>query len=61
MRDFLTAVGLLLVLEGALYALFPGGMQRMMAQALELSPSVLRAAGAFAAVSGFVVVWLIRG
>lgn len=60
MKDFLTAVGLLLVLEGVLYALFPSGMQRLMSQALELSPAVLRTGGILAAVLGFVVVWLIR-
>ena len=33
MNDFLTAVGLLFVIEGLLYAVFPDGMQRMMQQA----------------------------
>ena len=61
MEDLFTALGLVLVIEGALYALFPEGMQRMMAQALELPPALLRRAGLGAAVLGFVVVWLIRG
>jgi len=60
MEDFLAAIGLVLVLEGVLYALFPEGMQRMMASALELSPSMLRGGGLLAAVIGFVVVWLVR-
>jgi uncharacterized protein YjeT (DUF2065 family) len=61
MEDFVTAVGLVLVLEGALYALFPEGMQRMMEQALAMSPSFLRKTGLVVAVTGFFVVWLMRG
>lgn len=61
MEDLLTALGLMLVIEGALYALFPEGMQRMIQQVLEASPGLLRGAGLGAAVLGFVVVWLIRG
>lgn len=61
MADFATALGLVLVIEGALYALYPEGMQRMMAQALEMPPSFLRRAGLAAAVAGFIIVWLIRG
>ena len=60
MEDFLAAIGLVLVLEGVLYALFPNGMQRMMASALEMSPSVLRTGGLLAAFFGFAVVWLVR-
>lgn len=61
MDDLFTALGLVLVIEGALYALFPEGMQRMMAQTLKMPPGVLRGSGLAAAVLGFVVVWLIRG
>lgn len=61
MDDFLTAIGLVLVIEGVLYALFPEGMQRMMEQALALSPSFLRKSGIVVAIIGFWVVWLIRG
>lgn len=61
MEDFVTAIGLVLVIEGALYALFPEGMQRMMAQALEMPPTFLRKTGLIVAVAGFVVVWLMRG
>lgn len=61
MEDFVTAVGLVLVLEGALYALFPAGMQRMMELALAMSPSYLRKTGLVVAVTGFFVVWLMRG
>ena len=61
MADFATALALVLVIEGLLYALFPEAMQRMMRIALEASPTVLRNGGLAAAILGFVVVWLIRG
>jgi uncharacterized protein YjeT (DUF2065 family) len=58
--DLLTAFGLVLVLEGVLYALFPQGMQRAAAQAARVSPQALRLAGLFAACAGVAVVWLVR-
>ena len=61
MGDLITALGLVLVIEGALYALFPEAMQRMMVQVLEMPPQVLRTAGLVAAVIGVGIVWLVRG
>jgi len=61
MADFITAVGLLLVIEGALYALFPEGMQRMMRAALETPASMLRNGGVVALILGFAIVWFVRG
>ena len=61
MADFATALALVLVIEGLLYAVFPEAMQRMMRVALETSPTMLRNAGLVAAVFGFFLVWLIRG
>jgi uncharacterized protein len=58
--DLFTALALVLVIEGALYALFPEAMQRMMAQALEMPPAVLRNGGLVAAVVGFGVIWFIK-
>jgi hypothetical protein len=60
LSDLFTALALVLVIEGVLYALFPEAMQRMMAQAITIPPSVLRNGGVVAAVVGFGVVWLIR-
>ncbi len=60
MTDFVTALALILVIEGALYALFPQGMQRMMRGALEMPPAVLRNGGIAAVLFGFAIVWLIR-
>lgn len=60
MSDFLAAVGLVLVIEGALYALFPEGMKRAAAQAALLPAHTLRIAGLAAACAGVLLVWLIR-
>ncbi len=61
MLDFLTAVSLILVIEGALYALFADGMKRVMAQVITLPDSSLRSAGLMAAVLGVLFLWLLRG
>lgn len=61
MQDLFAALALVLVIEGALYALFPGAMRRMLAGALELPDRVWRAAGLAAATLGVLAVWLIRG
>ncbi|NKB59448.1 MAG: DUF2065 family protein [Alphaproteobacteria bacterium] len=60
MADFATALALVLVIEGLLYAMFPAAMQRMMRIALEAPPTTLRNGGLAAAIIGFVIVWLIR-
>ena len=61
MADFLAAMGLLLVIEGVLYAAFPEGMKRMVRLALEMPSSTMRAGGLGASVLGLVIVWLVRG
>lgn len=60
MFEFLIAVGLVLALEGALYAGFPGAMKRMMAMVLELPDETLRNAGLTAAAAGVGIVWLVK-
>ena len=61
MNDFLAAIGLAIAIEGVLYALFPEGMKRMLAQVLAQSEGQTRTAGLFAAIMGVGLVWLIRG
>ena len=61
MSDFVTALALVFVIEGALYALFPGGMRRSVAMMMEMSDVSLRVAGLIAAAGGVLLVWLIRG
>lgn len=60
MSDFLTALALILVIEGSAYALFPGKAKRMMAVAIGQPDRALRSAGLIAAGVGVVLVWLIR-
>lgn len=61
MTDLFAALGLVLVIEGALYALFPDGMRRMAAQLALMPPAHLRTAGLLLACIGFAVVSLVRG
>ncbi|HUI17586.1 MAG TPA: DUF2065 domain-containing protein [Alphaproteobacteria bacterium] len=61
MADFLTAFGLVLVIEGVLYALFPGVVRRMLALLITQPPVAVRAAGLAGAALGVVIVWLVRG
>ena len=61
MLDLVSALGLLLVLEGAVYALFPDGMKRVMAHVLDQPSGYLRRGGLVAAVIGILVLWLVRG
>jgi len=60
MGDLLTALGLVFVIEGAVYALFPDAMKRMTTQMLQVPSTSLRSAGLFAAVVGLGIVWLVR-
>ena len=60
MSDLFAAIGLALAVEGALYALFPTGMQRMMLEMLQRAPQLLRTGGVAACVLGVGIVWLAR-
>jgi uncharacterized protein YjeT (DUF2065 family) len=61
MNDFVTALGLLLAIEGTFYAAFPGPAKRMMQLALQSDDGSLRRAGLAALAGGIVLVWLVRG
>jgi uncharacterized protein len=61
MRDFATALALLLVFEGCLYALFPEGMKRAAARAVAVPPELMRIVGLVAAGAGLALVWAVRG
>lgn len=54
------ALALVLVVEGAVYALFPDGMKRMMAAMQDIPASTLRLFGMAVAATGFIIAWLIR-
>jgi uncharacterized protein YjeT (DUF2065 family) len=61
MRDFLVAIGLVLVIEGLIFAAIPGFAKRLAASALEAPEAAMRIAGVASAVLGVLIVWLIRG
>ena len=60
MKDLWAALGLVLVLEGAAYALFPGKMMEMMRKLPELPLSALRTMGIAAVAIGWLIVWFVR-
>lgn len=61
MDDLWTALGLVLIIEGAIYTLFPDGARHALRRALELPAPSVRALGIAAAGAGLLVVWLARG
>ena len=58
--DLGTALGLVLVIEGLLLALFPERLMRMTVQLLQAPGDRLRWGGILAALLGLLVVWLVR-
>ncbi len=56
----MTALALVLVIEGLAWAAFPEAMKRMMAQILVMPPDLLRGVGLFMAIIGLGGVWLVR-
>ncbi|MCB1376769.1 MAG: DUF2065 domain-containing protein [Alphaproteobacteria bacterium] len=60
MQDILLALGLVLVIEGLLYALVPGHLRQMMEVIRRMSDDQLRIAGAGALAAGVLIVWLVR-
>ncbi len=61
MAQFIVAIGLVLAIEGLLFAAFPGVAKRLAATALESPESSLRVAGLISAVLGIALIWLVRG
>ena len=61
MSDFLVAIGLVLAIEGILFAAFPGPLKRAMAHVTETPDGSLRVIGIVSAIAGVVLIWLIRG
>ena len=58
MMLFLTALGLMFVIEGFLYGGVPSFAKKMAAMLLETPDDVLRKAGIAAALFGLVLIWL---
>ena len=60
MSDILTALALVLVIEGLTLALMPNRIRALLMQLQQLPPDVLRFGGLVAAAIGAVFVWLLR-
>jgi len=60
MQDIFLALGVILLFEGVLYALFPGAVQKMMKMAINLPEDKLRSFGLVAAITGFVIIYLLK-
>ena len=61
MSDLLTALALVLVIEGLVLAVFADRLNVMLEKLAEIPPEALRVAGLISAVVGLFAVWLIRG
>jgi hypothetical protein len=61
MSNLAVAIGLVLVIEGSLWALAPGLGRKFLEATAEMPESSLRLAGAVAAASGVLLIWLVRG
>lgn len=61
MTDFIAAVGLVLVIEGLLYAAFPVSILRMLEALKEMPVSRLRTTGLIVMGLGVFIVWMARG
>jgi uncharacterized protein YjeT (DUF2065 family) len=60
LSDLLTAMALVLVIEGALYALFPQPMKRALLSVIKQPESLLRVFGLASACLGVGWVWFLR-
>ena len=60
MRELIIAFGLLLFIEGILYALFPSKMKNMLKKIDTINESQLRTGGLIFAVIGFVIIWYLK-
>ena len=61
MTDFIAAIGLVLVIEGLVYAIAPGLVRSMLERLGEIDPGALRVGGLVAVSLGVFIVWLVRG
>jgi len=57
MKELIIAIGLLLFIEGMLYALFPSKMKNMLKTIEKMEVNQLRTGGLIFALIGFAIVW----
>jgi uncharacterized protein YjeT (DUF2065 family) len=61
LADLVTALGLVLVIEGLVLALLPGAARRVVADLMTKPLPWLRLSGLASMAVGVIVVWLVRG
>lgn len=61
MSDLVAALGLVLVIEGLLWAAFPSLTTRILQSVVETPEPVLRITGVIVVALGVLIVWLVRG
>ena len=60
MRELIIAFGLLLFIEGILYALFPSKMKNMLKKIDIIKEGQLRSGGLIIAIIGFLIIWYLK-
>ena len=60
MKDLLTALGLLLFIEGLFFAIFPTRIKNMLRVIEKFPETKLRTTGVFFIILGFLIVWYIK-
>jgi uncharacterized protein YjeT (DUF2065 family) len=60
MKDIITALGLLLFIEGLFFAIFPTRIKNMLKILEKVPENKLRSTGVFFLILGFLVVWYIK-
>ena len=56
---FLGSIGLLLIIEGLLYAVFPNRMKSLIAKMTEMSNETLKWGGIASALLGLMIMWTV--
>ena len=56
----LIGFGLILIIEGLIYAIFPEGMKKLLTRMIDMPVSALRSGGLVAAVIGLALLWTMK-
>ena len=60
MKDLISALGLLLFIEGLFFAIFPTRIKNMLKAVEKIPETKLRSVGVFFLILGFLIVWYIK-
>ena len=60
MKDLITALGLVLFIEGLFFAIFPTRIKNMIKSIEKIPEKKLRSVGIFFLILGFLIVWYIK-